>query len=87
MFEGSDPEVATVTGVEIEMEGDYACAAKVDIIKGKEINMYNIVVDKVMAITGVVTILAADSGAEIMDPVKPESPYTSRWKWGTQDFR
>ena len=121
VFEGSDPEVAMVTGVdmvddllrgsvdplgtpphgcveylgtavmevetvEIEMEGDYARAAKVDIIKGKEINMYNIVVDKVMAVTGVVTILAADSGAEIMDPVKPESPYTSRWKWGDPRF-
>ena len=48
--------------------------------------MYNIVVDKVMAITGVVTILDADSGTEIMDPVKPESPYTSRWKWGDPRF-
>jgi len=117
VFEGSDPEVATVTGVdmvddllrgsadplgtplhgcveylgtavievemgEIEMEGAYARAAKVDIIRGKEVNMYNIVVHKVMAITDVVTIVAADSGAEIMDPVKPESPCTSRWKWG-----
>jgi len=121
VFEGYDPEVATVTGVdmvddlvrglvdplgnpphgcveylgtavmevetgEIEMEGDYARAAEVDIIKGKEVNMYNIVVDKVMAITGVVTILDADSGTEIMDPVKPESPYTSRWKWGDPRF-
>jgi len=98
VFEGSDPEVATVTGVdmvddllrgsvievetgEIEMEGDYVRAAKVDKIRGKEVNVYNIVVDEVMAITDVVTIVAADSGAEIMDPVKPESPFTSRWKW------
>ena len=35
---------------EIEMEGDYVRAAEVDIIKGKEVNMYNIVVDKVMVI-------------------------------------
>jgi len=71
---------------EIEMEGGYARAAKVDIIRGKEVNMYNIVADEVMAITDGVTIVAADSGAEIMDPVKPESPCTSRWKWGDPRF-
>ena len=41
---------------EIEMEGGYARAAKVDIIRGKEVNMHNIVVDEVMAITDVLPL-------------------------------
>ena len=73
----------TVTEVEtgeIEMEGDHGRAAKVDIIREHEVNMCNVAVDEVMAITDAVTIVAADSGAEIMDPVKPESLCTSHWK-------
>ena len=79
----------TVTEVEtgeIEMEGDHRRAAKVNIIREHEANMCNVAVDEVMVITDVVTIVAANSGAEIMDPVKPESLCTSRWKWGDPGF-
>ena len=44
--------------------------------------MYKVVVDEVMANTDVDIIMAGNSGAESVDPVEPESPCTSRWKWG-----
>jgi len=71
---------------EIKMEGGYARAANVDIIREKEVNMHKVVVDEVMANTDVDIIMAADSGAEIVDPVEPESPCTLRWKWGDPRF-
>ena len=104
VFEGSDPEVATVTGVdmvddllrgsvievetgEIGMEGDYARAAKVDIIRGKEVNMHNIVVDEVMAITDVLPLWLPTAVRRLwilsnQNLLAPRVGYG-----GTQDFR
>ena len=74
--------VIEVEAGEIKMEGDYARAAKVDIIREKEDNTYKVGVDEVIANTDVDIIMAADSGAEILDPVELESPCHSRLKWG-----
>jgi len=78
--------VIEVVAGEIEMEGGYARASKVDIIREKEDNMRKVMVDGVMANSDVDIIMPVNSGAEMVDPVELESPCTSRWKWGDPRF-
>ena len=74
--------VIEVEAGEIEMEGGYSRAAKVDIIREKENNTHKVRVDEFMANTDVHFIMAANSGVEIVDPVEQESLCLSRWKGG-----
>ena len=44
--------------------------------------MNEVRMDEVMADADIDVIIAADSGVEILEPAKPEFPWTSRWKSG-----
>jgi len=74
--------VIEVEAGEINLEGGYARAAKVEIIREKEDNVLKIGVDEVMANTDVEFILTTNSAAEMVDPVDTESPCHSRRKGG-----